>query len=754
MADLARIKNNVAKMVAQNAPESDIDGYIASEGVTIEDVRNYKPEKDYTLGRLGTIDRGATFGLGRKLGGLANAIGAYPVDRVAQGLGVENTPGFWDRYHEIVDPTMEAIEEYHKDKPIEALSLELGSSVVNPANKLGVGYIKNGTSLANTAMRSGAVGSAIGGIAGGLNTEKIEELPENILAGTGIGAAFGTAMPFVANKAGNIYNAIKAITLPEASVAGKASGLGNVIKDNGSVRSLTRGIMADDGVAAQVLKESPTLKGALNEELENALDKSVGRKLNIERSLDNQQERIDNFIGRNADYELLDFSPTEKELKLMNPRSTFNPKRDITKEEAEKTLRNKFSNIDLEVYNDELSNLGNPELGINHFLGKGKDPLVRTVEATYRNPDIKFTNDGKDYFVRKYRNSDAGNTFEDLFLVKDGKAFNKIPSDENHIAKKIKDAQDLSLASTSNAKTPTNGSLDNNNITLNNVVVNKNLPRLSDFTQGLNDFQKDALNKAINEGVYHSTYGKGTLGATHKAQEVLNDMIEASYDKSVIGKKEATTQTRDLMKLKGRLNQILEPSGVKPFDESYSKAKSLKYFREMGYNFKPSEVKFENLGLKTLRDKKAFLQGRMQKILDNVKDDKNLAKAIRDDENTLRKLMPKKRFDELIDTTSRIDREYKRLNKLENIASRELDKPMAIDRPMSEKAETLKSYLGSRLDKFNAALWANANRRRGLALLNGGATNPRWVDFIETYSRRYNPNYITPYVSESMAQNQ
>jgi hypothetical protein len=41
--DLARIKRNVAKMAAQNAPVEDIDGYIASEGVTVDDVRNFKP---------------------------------------------------------------------------------------------------------------------------------------------------------------------------------------------------------------------------------------------------------------------------------------------------------------------------------------------------------------------------------------------------------------------------------------------------------------------------------------------------------------------------------------------------------------------------------------------------------------------------------------------------------------------------------------------------------------------------------------
>ena len=43
MADLARIKENVAKMAGMNAPEADIDGYIASEGVNLSDVRDYQP---------------------------------------------------------------------------------------------------------------------------------------------------------------------------------------------------------------------------------------------------------------------------------------------------------------------------------------------------------------------------------------------------------------------------------------------------------------------------------------------------------------------------------------------------------------------------------------------------------------------------------------------------------------------------------------------------------------------------------------
>jgi len=41
-ADLDRIKRNVSKMASQGAPEADIDGYIASEGVTLDQVRNHR----------------------------------------------------------------------------------------------------------------------------------------------------------------------------------------------------------------------------------------------------------------------------------------------------------------------------------------------------------------------------------------------------------------------------------------------------------------------------------------------------------------------------------------------------------------------------------------------------------------------------------------------------------------------------------------------------------------------------------------
>ena len=45
MADIARVKRNIGRMIDQNAPESDIDMYIQSEGVTLEQLQSTAPSQ-------------------------------------------------------------------------------------------------------------------------------------------------------------------------------------------------------------------------------------------------------------------------------------------------------------------------------------------------------------------------------------------------------------------------------------------------------------------------------------------------------------------------------------------------------------------------------------------------------------------------------------------------------------------------------------------------------------------------------------
>jgi hypothetical protein len=242
------------------------------------------------------------------------------------------------------------------------------------------------------------------------------------------------------------------------------------------------------------------------------------------------------------------------------------------------------------------------------------------------------------------------------------------------------------------------------------------------YTYDFNQFQKDALKQALDKGAYMSTNAKGTLGATHRAQEVLNDMIEASYDTSIIGQKKPTTETRQLMQVKERLNQILEPSGIKPYDAGLSKAKALQDAYEKGYKFKPSETKFEALGLEKARDKRAFLQGRIASILDNVKDDKNIAKAIQADENTLRKLMPEGKYKQLLKDANQIDTEYERVKSLARQAESKLVKKVAKGRPMSEITETQGSVKGTVLGNILSAITRRGDIRRANQYLNPETT--------------------------------
>lgn len=771
MTDLAIIKNNVAKMVAMNAPESDIDGYIASEGVTIDDVRNYQSTPENVLGAVTSFDKGYTGGFGRKLGGVLNAIGAAPVDANIEELrpilnafganisedakNKDFSQAFSDRYNEIVDPALKASEKFESANPKTALALNIGGAFVSPINKLGAGYIGKGATTLDKLARSAGVGAGAGAVYGAGRTENLDDLATNVYEDAQMGAALGAAAPIAIQGVKGLVAKLR----PQNALAGKATGLEAVAKDGDSVKMLKRGIQADDAIASQVKEEAPAAMNSLNERMREALDRLTGRKLDINQANVNQQNRYNEFIGKNADEGLLDFSPTKEELKAIKPQSKFNPNKKLTREEADALLRDRAALKKLGIYNDDASYLPNAiedRKGIQHILGESRNPFVRTLNNTLDNPDVSFTSEGMDFTAKKYKNNDSGKDFIDWIMFKDGKLFNKYPTDANHVYNQIeKSAQNMSLS----GRVPTSsGGVTytrlpegtTNSIPLQKVVVNQNLPRLSAYTEGLNNFQKDALNQALSKGAYMSANAKGSLGATHRGQEVLNDMIEASYDTSIIGQKKPTTETRQLMQVKERLNRILEPSGIKPYDAGLSKAKALESAYEKGYKFKPSETKFEALGLDKARDKRAFLQGRIASILDNVKDDKNIAKAIQADENTLRKLMPEGRYKQLLKDANNISTEYERVKNLANQAEKQVVKPEPAGRPMSERTETRGAILGSLMDKINAILMTESNKKAANILLgNEKAVRSKLYDrFMRV------PDYnITPYLVDVISQN-
>lgn len=730
MADLARIKRNVAKMASMNAPEEDIDGYIASEGVTIDDVRNYRELKPMTDeqrvqiqanndeynrkqaernkdqwfvslvenkpdGVIQNITRPvARFGLSA-IQGISNA-GLNPAGYVARAAGIDTKP----------------LEAQTAGERATELAGQYGfdSAAIVPTLGLAAGSIPKIAPYAQ-ALTEGGVPLALATSTGGAIAEGITNPTndfERFLANMGGAGLAGSVIGGLRRTATNV-----------------AGGLKEALPNERANAALSKGITADKGVARTISKEAPAVYDELNADMTQALNKATGRKLDIEQANQNARNAYENYIAQNADYPV------------------FNPK--SAKEQADENFKRWFEGSQVVDENGQPRRYyhGTPK----KFDAFDKDKIVRgngfwftddmnyassiranegnpTVLETYlnaKNPiDVNknredFIKLSKEYFGNSRDFSDVGDNFIIGEAMSD-KGFPEFLKSKGYDA--IKMGNGIEVFEPNQIKSVNNSGAWSSSPSLSDAGW-KAEPSIKDIK--LNQYQQNAMNEALAKGASMSDYPLGSLDATHKAQGILNDMINTSYDTKNPLKPRATTETSQLMSLKKVFNELMEPSGVKPLDARISKAKTLRSNFEKGYNFKPSETKFDNLGLNTARDKKAFLQGRLAKLQDNVLSEggTNLADAIIKDQNTLKKLMPKKQFDSLMDTAGSLKESFSRLKSIEGQANRELLKD--IERggsPWRENIESKGSLIGRALDVTSNALNKGSRRRLAEAYLN------------------------------------
>ena len=254
----------------------------------------------------------------------------------------------------------------------------------------------------------------------------------------------------------------------------------------------------------------------------------------------------------------------------------------------------------------------------------------------------------------------------------------------------------------------------------NRQVLDMNNPKesLGKFTQGLNEYQKEELSNVLAMGKKLTNTQFGSLEHINNAKSLLNDKI------STLLQNNERKFAKELSPIKKHLDDLLLESGTKKVDAQYSKAMKLQESFDEGYKFnKPSDLKFNELGLKSNINKKAFLQGRMQSILDNVTDEKTIAQKIIEDQNTLKKLMPENSFNKLMNSAERTSKEFKRLNALESAANKKILAPTKAGRALSETAETKSSYIGNAIDKLRGVIYGGINEREALKYLNPENTN-------------------------------
>lgn len=127
-------------------------------------------------GAVEAWDSGKYLGFGKKAGGLINAIGAWPVDRIAQLAGVENTPTFGDRYNEIVQGAKDMHQEFAEEHPIANAGLTITGVLKSPVNAKAAELTGNvasrftGNGVKNYLSKTGAEIATEGTVGAGLGT--------------------------------------------------------------------------------------------------------------------------------------------------------------------------------------------------------------------------------------------------------------------------------------------------------------------------------------------------------------------------------------------------------------------------------------------------------------------------------------------------------------------------------------------------------------------------------------------------------
>lgn len=210
MADIPRIKGNIAKMIAQNAPETDIDAYVASEGISLDELRAKPaaPTAQPNKYQQAAIEE-------RKA---LNPGDAGFTRRLVHGatLGADNTlmAAALTPFEMVKRGTFSPLEGYNYAKAREDLALDEARKNTGGLGMIaealgggvsGVGLARGGLTTARMLAPEAGLGArtassaadaaALGGFSGAMEGNGLEERVANAAKGAAIGGVAGGVLP-------------------------------------------------------------------------------------------------------------------------------------------------------------------------------------------------------------------------------------------------------------------------------------------------------------------------------------------------------------------------------------------------------------------------------------------------------------------------------------------------------------------------------------------------------------------------------
>ena len=605
-------------------------------------------------------------------------------------------------------------QEYLAKKQDEGLGgLTKGLGV---ASEIGGNILGAGGALVKGLQDLGWKGYGLAGAAGGIEgvaygltgSDRLEDAPENMAWGAGLGAA----LPVAFHGAGQSVRAIAKPFSSRLMTTGMKGGLNNVASNPNAVKILKQGLRNNDDIAQSYLEHVLPATRDINRGTAEMVDNALTRRINVPETIAAERARYGDYMATHGADEVMDFTPTRKQLINYPAESSFNlPKKTLTSSKAENILRNRAQNSGVDIG-------GN----IDHYLNKrGRAQYVRTLSNTLENPDITYSLGNKNYFAKKYNGVQGKEVkpFNDFIVKKDGKLYTKfVPDDLDYVSNQLRknNPQDLSLRGVTNSTEPTGGKVGtafyDNNIPLRNVVVNPELPHITSLYEGLTPFQLGQLDKAIKTGLSKTNQKAGSLESLNKIKQEINEAIAKakSTDKP--------SEVWQLQELKSKFDDAM-PQGLKEVDAGFSRAKSLEDAFNKGTHYNPDNVSGADMikGL-SADEQNAFAQGLFKRINNNSLSGKDLAKDALKYENTLSQVLPQDAYNQLIQGLNRQSTRFGRLSELGRIAENRLRAPEGTHLFGREQLESKGSLIGSGIDWANNLLRGGAIRRSAFNLLN------------------------------------
>ena len=229
MADIQRIKGNIAKMIVQNAPETDIDAYVAAEGVSLDELRAKPaastapvPPDKYQQAAIEERDALKAQGIDTGAGYTRRAIQGATLNLADEAIAGLTTPlemfkrGTLDpreayKYAKAREDLI--LDESRKNTGGLGTALEIGGGVMSGtgAARAGLSFGRNlapNAGLGARSLASAGDAAAFGAVAGAGEGNSLDERFKGAVQGGLIGGGVGGLTPGALRLAGGLLSPI------------------------------------------------------------------------------------------------------------------------------------------------------------------------------------------------------------------------------------------------------------------------------------------------------------------------------------------------------------------------------------------------------------------------------------------------------------------------------------------------------------------------------------------------------------------